>query len=164
MSNISQFFAGSRKKNRRIFHGSVGVTTVTWLVPPGVTEVEVHCWGAGGRGGGSAPLGGGGGGGGGANSEGLARLDGYDLFPGTYADGTTYELRAPRYVFEGANPQFFSVRNAPPLIATGLLEAIDEAESPRLASEAGRGPRGACGGELDRFSIEIGSESVNTAP
>ncbi|MDA0932506.1 MAG: carbohydrate-binding protein [Planctomycetota bacterium] len=71
--------------------------------------------------------GGGGGGGGGANSEGLARLDGYDLFPGTYADGTTYELRAPRYVFEGANPQFFSVRNAPPLIGTGLLEAIDEA-------------------------------------
>ena len=28
-----------------------------------------------------------------------------------------------------------------------VLEAIDEAESPRLASEAGRGPRGACGGE-----------------
>jgi len=52
MSNISQFFAGSRKKNRRIFHGSVGVTTVTWQVPPGVTEVEVHCWGAGGSGGG----------------------------------------------------------------------------------------------------------------
>jgi hypothetical protein len=49
MSNISQFFAGSRKKNRRIIHGSVGVTTVTWRVPPGVTEVEVHCWGAGGN-------------------------------------------------------------------------------------------------------------------
>lgn len=52
MSNISQFITTSRKKNRRIIHGSVGVTTVTWLVPPGVTEVEVHCWGAGGLGGG----------------------------------------------------------------------------------------------------------------
>jgi hypothetical protein len=50
MSNISQFFAGRRKQNRRIIHGGVGVTTVTWLVPPGVTEVEVHCWGAGGSG------------------------------------------------------------------------------------------------------------------
>ena len=66
MSNISQFFAGSRKKNRRIIHGSVGVTTITWLVPPGVTEVEVHCWGAGGSGGtGSGPSAAGGGGGGG---------------------------------------------------------------------------------------------------
>lgn len=65
MSNISQFFAGSRKKNRRIIHGGVGVTTITWLVPPGVTEVEVHCWGAGGKGSpGGAGAGGGGGGGG----------------------------------------------------------------------------------------------------
>lgn len=67
MSNISQFFAGSRKKNRKIIQGSVGVTTVTWVVPPGVTEVEVHCWGAGGNGGSGSPSGdpaGGGGGGG----------------------------------------------------------------------------------------------------
>lgn len=52
-----------KKKNRRIFHGTVGVTTVTWLVPPGVTEVEVHCWGAGGNGGPTYYGGGGGGGG-----------------------------------------------------------------------------------------------------
>ncbi|MGA1606014.1 MAG: di-heme oxidoredictase family protein [Planctomycetota bacterium] len=70
----------------------------------------------------------GGGGGGGSQGEGRAILDGYDLFPGTYADGTSFELRAPRYRFEGADPQFFSVRNAPPLIGIGLLEAIDEAE------------------------------------
>jgi hypothetical protein len=68
MSNISQFFAGRRKQNRRIIHGGVGVTTITWRVPPGVTEVEVHCWGAGGLGAaGPAPAPGGarGGGGGG---------------------------------------------------------------------------------------------------
>jgi hypothetical protein len=63
MSNISQFFAGRRKQNRRIIHGSVGVTTVTWRVPPGVTEVEVHCWGGGGGTFGYPIVGGGGGGG-----------------------------------------------------------------------------------------------------
>lgn len=62
MSNISQFFAGTRKKNRRIIHGGVGVTTITWRVPPGVTEVEAHCWGAGGNAA-AAPNAGGGGGG-----------------------------------------------------------------------------------------------------
>lgn len=61
MSNISQFFAGNRKKNRRIIHGSVASTTITWLVPPGVTEVEVHCWGAGGDASSSSGAGGGGG-------------------------------------------------------------------------------------------------------
>lgn len=83
MSNITQFFGSDsveRKKNRRIFTGEMvglGVTTggFLWPVPPGVTEVEVHCWGAGGDGGffSQAPLptggtvsytGGGGGGGG----------------------------------------------------------------------------------------------------
>jgi len=56
---VSRNQVPEKKKNRRIFHGGVGVTTVTWLVPPGVTEVEVHCWGAGGNGG----IAGGGGGG-----------------------------------------------------------------------------------------------------
>ena len=73
----------------------------------------------------SIPTGGGGGGGGGG--EGVVRLDGYDLMPGVYGDGTTFELRRPRYLFEGTAPQYFSVRHAPPLIGMGLLEAIDEA-------------------------------------
>lgn len=56
MSNITQFFgtgalSPEKKKNRRVFHGNNGTTSVTWPVPPDVTEVEVHCWGAGGSGG-----------------------------------------------------------------------------------------------------------------
>jgi len=70
---------------------------------------------------------GGGGSGGGGVGEGIVRLDGHDLLPGTYGDGSAFELRRPRYLFEGTEPQFFSVRNAPPLIGTGLLEALDEA-------------------------------------
>ena len=50
MSNISQFFKGdSRKKNRKIFHGTNNVA-IYWKPPEGVTEVEVHCWGGGGAG------------------------------------------------------------------------------------------------------------------
>ena len=65
MSNISQFISGYRKKNRRIIHGGVSATTITWLVPPGITEVEVHCWGAGANGSSGIPVDCGGGGGGG---------------------------------------------------------------------------------------------------
>jgi hypothetical protein len=77
MSNITQFFpapssssggktiSGSGKLNREIY---LGPASVKWIVPPNITEVEVHCWGGGGNGGtgsGSGLLGGGGGGGGG---------------------------------------------------------------------------------------------------
>ena len=58
MSNISNFF-GPGKKERREF--ITGPATRTWLVPPGVSEIEVHVWGGGGDGG---YRGGGGGGGG----------------------------------------------------------------------------------------------------
>ncbi len=76
----------------------------------------------------SLPSGGGGGGGGGANSEGVVRLAGWDLLPGSYGDGQPFELRRPRYAFEGvAEPEFFAVHSAPPLVGLGLLEAIDEA-------------------------------------
>jgi CxxC motif-containing protein (DUF1111 family) len=68
-----------------------------------------------------------GGGGGSANGEGLVRLDGYDFIQGTYGDGQAYQLRRPRYRFEGTAPTYYSVRNAPPLIGMGLLEAIDDA-------------------------------------
>lgn len=63
MSNITKFFASDapeRKKHRRIFQGNTGITTFTWPAPDNTTEVEVHCWGAGGSG---NYMGGGGGGG-----------------------------------------------------------------------------------------------------
>lgn len=63
----------------------------------------------------------------GANaSEGSVILSGWNETPGTYGDGTGYSLRSPTYHFTGTVPQFFSVRNAPPLVGLGLLEAIDE--------------------------------------
>lgn len=55
MSVVSQFYTTSstqKKQNRRIF---IGPASVTWQVPPGVTEVEVHCWGGGGNGVNAAP-------------------------------------------------------------------------------------------------------------
>lgn len=58
--------------------------------------------------------------------EGAVRLAGYDLFPGTYGDNQTFELRRPTYTFEGDVPEFYSVRSAPPLVGMGLLEAVDE--------------------------------------
>ncbi len=70
---------------------------------------------------------GGGGGGGGGTSDGQAILDGYDYMNGTFGDGSSYQLRAPRYTFTGDSPTYFSVRNAAPLVGLGLLEAIDEA-------------------------------------
>ncbi len=68
-----------------------------------------------------------GGSGSGTGGEGVVRLDGYDLVNGTYGDGQPYQLKRPRYRFEGTAPSFYSVRSAPPLIGLGLLEAVDEA-------------------------------------
>jgi CxxC motif-containing protein (DUF1111 family) len=114
----------------------------------------------------------GGGGTGPAVGEGLARLDGYDLIPGTYGDGATFELRRPRYVMEGAAPQFFSVRNAPPLVGAGLLEAIDEAaivalQDPCDADQDGISGRisqvfalGTTDKKLGRFGWKAGRASV----
>ena len=76
----------------------------------------------------SLPSGGGGGtGGGGPANEGQVILDGYDLLNGTYGDGRPYQLRRPRYRLPASAPTSYSVRNAPPLVGLGLLEAIDEA-------------------------------------
>ena len=66
----------------------------------------------------------------------------YDEVPGTYADGTPFSLRAPRY--ELANLAFgafapgtmMSPRVAPQMIGLGLLEALDEATVLALADEA----------------------------
>jgi len=44
------------------------------------------------------------------------------------ADGTNVELRKPKLAFDGPVPQRVSLRSAQPMIGTGLLEAIPEAE------------------------------------
>ena len=67
----------------------------------------------------------------GVSAEGRATIY-YDEMPGTYADGTPYSLRKPRYVFSEMNfgPMddgvLFSPRVAPPMHGLGLLEAIPE--------------------------------------
>ena len=50
----------------------------------------------------------------------------YSTIPGTYADGTPYVLRKPRYAFTGITPRHYSVRLSPQLVGLGLLEAIAE--------------------------------------
>lgn len=44
------------------------------------------------------------------------------------ADGTKVELRKPVLAFEGPVPEIYSLRSAQPMIGTGLLEAIPEAD------------------------------------
>ena len=58
--------------------------------------------------------------------EATATLAGWDMISGKYADGTPYTLRKPRYTFDGAQPEQFSVRLTPQLVGLGLLEAIPE--------------------------------------
>ena len=65
--------------------------------------------------------------------EGSVRISGYTATPGTYADGTAYELRKPNYRFTGPVPSNFSVRNTPPLVGLGLLEAVPESAIRALA-------------------------------
>ncbi len=66
-------------------------------------------------------------------AEGTAVLSSYEYTSGTYADGTVYSLRKPRYGFQGTTPPYFSVRMAPALVGLGLLEAIPEASIQTLA-------------------------------
>jgi CxxC motif-containing protein (DUF1111 family) len=44
------------------------------------------------------------------------------------ADGTVVELRKPTLTFEGPTPEIYSLRAAQPMIGTGLLEAVPEAD------------------------------------
>jgi len=46
----------------------------------------------------------------------------------TLADGTAVELRKPKLAYDGPAPQIVSLRSAQPMIGTGLLEAIPEAD------------------------------------
>ncbi|GGC57651.1 di-heme oxidoredictase family protein [Undibacterium terreum] len=53
---------------------------------------------------------------------------GFDTSSVKLADGTVVELRKPKLAFEGPTPDTFSLRAAQPMIGTGLLEAIPEAD------------------------------------
>jgi CxxC motif-containing protein (DUF1111 family) len=69
----------------------------------------------------------------GAPAEASANIASFTTTGGTYGDGAAYSLRKPNYAFIGVTPSFFSVRLAPQLVGTGLLEAIPEGEIAALA-------------------------------
>ena len=71
----------------------------------------------------------------GSGTEGAARLAGWEEIPGIYGDGSPYSLRRPIYEFTGITPEYHSVRIAPQLVGTGLLEAVDESTILDLADE-----------------------------
>lgn len=56
------------------------------------------------------------------------RVAAFDTRHVTLADGTVVELRKPAIAFDGATPAAVSLRAAQPMMGTGLLEAIPEAE------------------------------------
>jgi CxxC motif-containing protein (DUF1111 family) len=56
------------------------------------------------------------------------RVAGFDTSSVTLADGTAVALRKPKLAFEGATPEIVSLRAAQPMIGTGLLEAVPEAD------------------------------------
>jgi CxxC motif-containing protein (DUF1111 family) len=56
------------------------------------------------------------------------RVASFDTHSVTLADGTAVELRKPMLAFEGATPDVVSLRAAQPMIGTGLLEAVPEAD------------------------------------
>ncbi|MCB1100460.1 MAG: c-type cytochrome [Verrucomicrobiae bacterium] len=74
-----------------------------------------------------------------AQPEGDVRIE-YQEIPGTYADGTTYSLRRPRYTFIASGAYgapndkiLIGPRLAPPVHGLGLLEAVPEAAILALA-------------------------------
>lgn len=56
------------------------------------------------------------------------RVTGFDTSSVSLVDGTIVELRKPRLGFDGPVPDAYSLRAAPPMIGTGLLEAIPETD------------------------------------
>jgi len=56
------------------------------------------------------------------------RVAGFDSRSVTLADGGIVELRKPTLAFEGPVPAAWSLRAAQPMIGTGLLEAVPEAD------------------------------------
>jgi CxxC motif-containing protein (DUF1111 family) len=55
-------------------------------------------------------------------------VGGFETHSVTLADGTIVQLRKPTLAFEGPVPDAFSLRAALPMIGTGLLEAVPEAD------------------------------------
>ena len=55
-------------------------------------------------------------------------VGGFETSKVTLADGSVVELRKPVLAFDGAVPAIVSLRAAPPMIGTGLLEAVPEAD------------------------------------
>ncbi|WP_426343184.1 di-heme oxidoredictase family protein [Pseudoduganella sp. R-32] len=56
------------------------------------------------------------------------RVSGFEARSVTLADGTAVELRKPLLAYEGPAPEIASLRAAQPMIGTGLLEAVPEAD------------------------------------
>lgn len=56
------------------------------------------------------------------------RVAGFETRKATLADGTPVELRKPTLAFDGPVPDAYSLRAAQPMIGTGLLEAVPEAD------------------------------------
>ena len=56
------------------------------------------------------------------------RVSGFETRTVKLADGTVAELRKPTLAFDGPVPEIFSLRAAQPMIGTGLLEAVPEAD------------------------------------
>jgi CxxC motif-containing protein (DUF1111 family) len=59
-------------------------------------------------------------------SEGSAQISSWVTQNGNFNDGTSYQLRRPRYAGTGPIPDAYSMRITPPLVGLGLLEAIPE--------------------------------------
>lgn len=56
------------------------------------------------------------------------RVAGFETRQASLADGTAVELREPTLAFDGPSPEIASLRAAQPMIGTGLLEAVPEAD------------------------------------
>ena len=56
------------------------------------------------------------------------RVSGFETRQAKLADGTAVELRKPTIAFEGPVPEAVSLRAAQPMIGSGLLEAVPEAD------------------------------------
>lgn len=55
-------------------------------------------------------------------------VGGFETSQVLLADGSVVELRKPKLAFDGPVPAIVSLRAAPPMIGTGLLEAVPEAD------------------------------------
>jgi CxxC motif-containing protein (DUF1111 family) len=65
--------------------------------------------------------------------EGGVGISSWTTSSGTFADGSSYQLRRPNYAFTGAVPSHWSARITPQLVGLGLLEAVAESTITSLA-------------------------------